>query len=140
MSPCAQCNGSGLKPFKNKNSVIVENCYIYCSCRHDEPEHCIDLQPSDFDFPISYDYHQLLCQEHGWRRPVGPILAEATESTADPRPAPIISVTYKVDRVSLSPAFKTICERIAKLEGRLSKYFEERKKPKPKDYGHEGIV
>ena len=68
MTNCPQCNNTGLLPFI-KNGKIISNAHIYCDCHEDEPEHYSPLSPDDFDWPMSYDFHRMLCQEHGWNDP-----------------------------------------------------------------------
>ena len=48
-----------------------------------------------------------------------------------PAPRPIVNVTYKMDARS-TPAFKELKEQIALTNGRLDKYFEDKKKVKRK--------
>ena len=69
MVKCTMCDGSGLIPLKNKKGEVVPSAWIYCSCHQEEEEHYRPLSPSDFDFPISYDYYRSLCQLHSWPDP-----------------------------------------------------------------------
>ena len=71
LSPyCGECNHTGLLPFI-KNSEIIPNAFIDCECKLSQPE-CYDParpQPSDIDFPISYDFHRHYCNYYGWSVP-----------------------------------------------------------------------
>ncbi len=61
-----KCDGSGLIPFRNKNGLLIKNCWVDCECNQDEPDHYHMVSPEDIDYPISYDYYRSLCQHHGW--------------------------------------------------------------------------
>ena len=67
---CEKCNGTGLLPFV-KNGRIILHAYIYCKCHEEEPGSDFRL-PSDFDFPISYNFYCFLCQYYRWEDP-GPL-------------------------------------------------------------------
>ena len=64
---CEKCDGTGLLPFE-KNGEIIPHAYIYCKCHEEEPGSDFRL-PSDFDFPISYDFYRFLCQYYRWEDP-----------------------------------------------------------------------
>jgi len=52
-----KCDGSGLIPFKRSDGTIVPAAWTHCDCHSvygiGAQEHFIDVQPSDFDFPMS---------------------------------------------------------------------------------------
>ena len=126
---CQKCDGTGLLPFI-KNGRVISHARIYCECHRDEPEHYYPVSPDDIDYPVSYSVYRSLCQQHGWDDP-GP--HELPEQPSRPFvPRPFVNVTYKVNDVD-TPAFKELQDKIKKLNGRMSKYFEEKnKKPKRK--------
>ena len=51
------------------------------------------------------------------------------EAERIPQQQPIANITYKVNAKS-TPAFKDLQEQITELRGRLTKYFESKRKPK----------
>jgi len=65
---CIKCKGTGLLPFE-KNGKVIAGVSIYCECYQEDPDHYRPVIPSDYDYPISYDYYRSLCQYHGWNDP-----------------------------------------------------------------------
>ncbi len=58
---CPKCQGTGLLPAKRKDGTIIPFAFARCSCHpvygdNPEPERYRDLQPADFDFPMSSDF------------------------------------------------------------------------------------
>lgn len=59
-----------------------------------------------------------------------PALEPKVELPENPRiPQPVINITYQVEGVD-TPAFKEMREQIHRLEGRLHKYFDQKKHSK----------
>ena len=73
MCPYNNCDGSGLLPFTGKDGKIREDVHLFCDCHQqygiDVHEHTQPLAPSDFDYPMSYDFYRSLCHQHGWPDP-----------------------------------------------------------------------
>jgi len=123
---CDKCNNTGLIPFKNKEGKTIPYTWIYCEC-HEEHEYYQPIEPSDFDFPMSYDFYRSLCQYHGWQDPGSCEMPETKEDREEPQP----KTTVVIHR---SAAKET--QRITRLENNyssLKKLFNERleKKEKP---------
>jgi len=52
---CDRCKGTGLLPFL-KDGRVIQNAFINCECRQEQPEHYEALKPEDFDYPMSSSY------------------------------------------------------------------------------------
>ena len=69
---CQKCNDKGLVPSKALgvfSGKPIPNCYQSCECREERHDYYPRLKVTDFDFPMSYDFHRSLCQQHGWTDP-----------------------------------------------------------------------
>ena len=64
---CKACKFTGLLPFTRKDGSIAHDVFYDCPCKEEGfIERYQPITPSDFDFPISYDFHRSLCKEYGW--------------------------------------------------------------------------
>lgn len=161
MNTCkyGKCNGSGLIPFRNKEDKIVNHTFLFCECHpvygddaipsiplvtqgrrpgigsrklpRPIPRGRMHLYVDDFDFPMSYSFYRSLCREHGWTDPGDDRMPEEPKEEIISQPRPIVNVTYNIDAKN-TPAFKALEDRISLMNGRISKYFEGKKKGKDK--------
>ena len=69
---CKKCNHTGLVPSKvlgKFSGKPISNCFEDCECKLSIHHDLTRLKPEDFDFPVSYEYHRMLAQRHGWDDP-----------------------------------------------------------------------
>lgn len=93
---CQQCNGTGRVPaigvFSGKP---IPNAFRHCTCC--QCENCMpyashnEVQPDDFDYPLSYDTRRAICQQNGWPDPGSDkAIEQASTPVAAPfRPRPV---------------------------------------------------
>jgi len=134
---CFICGGIGLVPFI-KNGKVIPNTFLFCECHEEKYESYREPRPEDFDFPMSYSVYRSLCQQHGWQDPGPDRPAEPEEQQRPYIPRPIVNVTYQVNSIQ-TPAFQDLEDKIRLINGRLTKYFEGKKKPQPVKSNKRGI-
>ena len=71
---CQLCGGTGRVPIIGKFSgKPIEHAFQHCTCC--QCENCMpfashnEVQPADYDFPMSYDTWRAICQQNGWPDP-----------------------------------------------------------------------
>lgn len=122
---CGKCNHTGLIPSRvlgKFSGKPIPNCLEDCECKDSIPEHYPPLSPSDFDFPMSYDFHRSLCNHHGWQDPGSCELPEERSrkeayAQLDEQP----KTTVVIHRSAAKEA-----QRISQLEAKVNYLLKER--------------
>lgn len=102
MTICKTCGGTGLLPLILPDGTTSKYAQVFCDCHpqfgvdahnpiplttqsnrpgtgsrtYREQRGRLHLYQDDWDFPMSYDFYRMLCQEHGWDDPGSDYLSE----------------------------------------------------------------
>ena len=127
---CLKCGGSGLIPSKvlgKFSGKPIPNCWTHCECYEEEPEHCHELTPDDYDFPMSYSFRSYI-EERTTGKPL-PAIESQQAPVHQPESRPVVNVSYRIQGKSGYmdglPAIKAIREELHKIRGQL-------RQPRPK--------
>ena len=116
---CPKCNGQGITP------------------KH---EYHRRVEPSDFDFPMSWDNYRSLCHEHGWPDPG--LNEVAPEEETVPQPQEIIYRTSNMGKQEFDLLQQT-ARQVKYLLNKLNEHIDFAKKKtevkKPKQHKELGI-
>lgn len=132
--PLNKCDGSGLIPFKNKEGKLIPFTWEYCACHEEGPSHHHALKPTDFDFPVSYDYYRMLCQENGWTDPGNDRPSESPEHKQERVVVHRHSDMSQKDFVEL----QEVKGRVKYLQSKVDK-LTRRRKPVKKETNYKGL-
>lgn len=100
--PYKKCGGGGLIPFVNREGKVIPHAFTHCDCHpiyglETEAEHWHDIQPDDYDFPMSETFRAWTYEHCGVPDPASTTDETQQDETGEhDSPPKIVEVIHRV--------------------------------------------